>query len=85
MRENIVRCPMCQNHCDVRMLRCIRGRQWQMRQRARMAKQNVSQPAAKPEKTDVQNTKKSLIGRILLKIDYFLLELCCCKVQILII
>ena len=57
MSENIVRCPMCPNHCDVRMLRCIRGRQWQMRQRARMANQSVSQPAAKSEKTDVQNTK----------------------------
>ncbi|MBR5289733.1 MAG: hypothetical protein IKU28_01930 [Erysipelotrichaceae bacterium] len=57
MSETVTRCPMCPNHCDVRMIRCIRGRQWQMRQRAKMANQTVPQPEAKSEKTEEQNTK----------------------------
>ena len=50
MSEKIVRCPMCPNHCDVRMLRCIRGRQWQMRQRAKAMSQPV--PVEKQQKED---------------------------------
>ena len=57
MSETVTRCPMCPNHCDVRMIRCIRGRQWQMRQRAKMANQTVPQPEVKPEKPEEQKSK----------------------------
>ena len=58
MSETIVRCPMCPNHCDVRMLRCIRGRQWQMRQRNRAAN-NMAQRPAEKEIIEKKSTEES--------------------------
>jgi len=52
MCETIVRCPMCPNHCDVRRLRCIRGRQWQARQRARMVTNSVQKTEKTTQKTE---------------------------------
>ncbi len=57
MSETVVRCPMCPNHCDVRMLRCIRGRQWQMRQRARMASNSELKTEEKQQNNNQQNEK----------------------------
>lgn len=52
MSETVVRCPMCPNHCDVRMLRCIRGRQWQTRQRARIVTNSVQKTEKITQKTE---------------------------------
>ena len=55
MSETIVRCPMCPNHCDVRMLRCIRGRQWQMRERNKKLRE--AQNVEKTRKQEEPNIK----------------------------
>lgn len=57
MSETIVRCPMCPNHCDVRMLRCIRGRQWQIREKRRKLTSSALKNVEVPQKTDQPSEK----------------------------